>query len=96
MNRERTLTQESYYLLWKAVTALSEHFSLFVMDISLQLVYSSVISLYYTAIHPICHGVFLTFVVMGGGGFRPPPPLLILDSQMVEVCCFCQQIIHFL
>ena len=61
MNRERTLTQESYYLLWKAVTALSEHFSLFVMDISLQLVdfylcyeafllYPLVINLYYTAI----------------------------------------------
>ena len=47
--------------MWKAVTALSEHFSLFVMDISLQfvdfylnyevfLLYPLVISLYYMAI----------------------------------------------
>ena len=55
------------------------------------------------AINPIRHGVFLTFVVMGGGGgggrvnSAPPLPCLCsLDWQMVEVCCICQQVIHFL
>ena len=49
------------YFIWKAVTALSEHFSLFVMDVSLQpvdfylcyevfLLNPLVINLYYTAI----------------------------------------------
>ena len=44
--------------------------------------------------NPICHGVFLTFVVMQWGD--PPPPLCSLDWQIVEVCCSCQQVIHLL
>ena len=37
-----------------------------------------------TNINPICHGVFLTFVVAGGGGAEsppsPPPSVLLVDK----------------